>query len=118
MLAICNADVEVKHKASKPKGKNREAKSGHKKKHPFSATDTNPSQPLASTPVVARLHKEALQPTSVPTSLGVINEERADPELSRDSIVEAHPEKSGISSLRFSQDTWELIDRDEEIDDE
>ncbi|GJR13976.1 hypothetical protein Tco_0796628 [Tanacetum coccineum] len=89
MLAICNADVEVKHKASKPKGKNPEAKSRHKKKHPLSniesssATDTNPSQPLAFTPVVDGLHKEALQPTGVPTSLGVINKERVDPQLSR-----------------------------------
>ncbi|GJZ36024.1 retrovirus-related pol polyprotein from transposon TNT 1-94 [Tanacetum coccineum] len=46
---------------------------GHlkKSKQSSSAKDLNPSQPSASTPVVARMHKEALQTTGGLTSLGV-----------------------------------------------
>ncbi|GJZ28488.1 retrovirus-related pol polyprotein from transposon TNT 1-94 [Tanacetum coccineum] len=55
---------------------------GHSKKRESSlAKDQNPSQPSASTPVVARLHKEAQQTTHGPTSLGVTSEEGANPQL-------------------------------------
>nr|GFB11867.1 hypothetical protein [Tanacetum cinerariifolium] len=46
------------------------------------AKDKNPSQPLASTHVVVKLHKEAQQATSGPASLGVTSEVRANPQLS------------------------------------
>ncbi|GJX10346.1 hypothetical protein Tco_0200205 [Tanacetum coccineum] len=52
-----------------------------KKKKSSSAKDSNPSQPPASTPMVAGLHKEAQQKTGSPTSLGVTNKERANPQL-------------------------------------
>ncbi|GJT57289.1 retrovirus-related pol polyprotein from transposon TNT 1-94 [Tanacetum coccineum] len=125
MLAICNADVPVEHKAPNTssytrkkdsKGKKLGAKSGHRKQltsskhHPFpkieatkcgsskaptgsktghvvketqssSALDTNPSQPPASTPVVAGLHKEDQQATGGPTSLGVTSKGGAKPQL-------------------------------------
>ncbi|GJV60723.1 hypothetical protein Tco_1466823 [Tanacetum coccineum] len=55
---------------------------GHSKKRESSlAKDQNPSQPPASTPVVARLHKEAQQATHGPTSLGVTSEEGANAQL-------------------------------------
>ncbi|GKB02288.1 hypothetical protein Tco_0830377 [Tanacetum coccineum] len=56
---------------------------GHSKrnKKSSSAKDSNQSQPPASTPVVAGIHKEALQATGDPASLGVSNEERANPQL-------------------------------------
>ncbi|GJV35280.1 hypothetical protein Tco_1407757 [Tanacetum coccineum] len=44
--------------------------------------DSNPSQTSASTPVVAEMHKEDLQATGGPTSLGVTSEARANPQLS------------------------------------
>ncbi|GKA50359.1 hypothetical protein Tco_0743432 [Tanacetum coccineum] len=43
--------------------------------------DSNPSQPLVSTPVDLRMHKEDQQATSGPTSLGVTNKARANPQL-------------------------------------
>ncbi|GJS62488.1 hypothetical protein Tco_0657272 [Tanacetum coccineum] len=125
MLAICNADVPVEHKAPNTssytrkkdsKGKKPGAKSGHRKQPTSSkhhllskieatkggsskaptgsktdhlvketqsslALDTNPSQPLASTPVVAGLHKEDQQATGGPISLGVTSEEGANLQL-------------------------------------
>ncbi|GKA17954.1 hypothetical protein Tco_0697791 [Tanacetum coccineum] len=64
---------------------------GHSKRKKKSGTDkgTNPSQPSASTPVVAELHKEDLQATSDPNSLGVTGEVRVDPQL----ITKADPGK-------------------------
>ncbi|GKB70020.1 hypothetical protein Tco_0931432 [Tanacetum coccineum] len=44
--------------------------------------DPNPSQPLASTPVVVRMHKEVQQLNSSPASLGVTSEDRANPQVS------------------------------------
>ncbi|GKF16638.1 hypothetical protein Tco_0061556, partial [Tanacetum coccineum] len=44
--------------------------------------DTNPSQPPASTPVVAGLHKDDQQATGGPTSLEVTSKGRANPQLS------------------------------------
>ncbi|GJU80550.1 hypothetical protein Tco_1282915 [Tanacetum coccineum] len=44
--------------------------------------DLNPSQPLVSTPVDTGMHKEDQQETGGLTSLGVTNEERANPQLS------------------------------------
>ncbi|GJV41501.1 hypothetical protein Tco_1419941 [Tanacetum coccineum] len=59
------------------------SKTGHlkRKKESSSAMDSNPSQTLASTPVVAEMHKEDQQATGRPTSLGVTSEERANPRL-------------------------------------
>ncbi|GKA09427.1 hypothetical protein Tco_0688758 [Tanacetum coccineum] len=60
------------------------SKTGHlkRKKESSSAMDSNPSKTLASTPVVAEMHKEDQQATSGPTSLGVTSEARANPQLS------------------------------------
>ncbi|GJV19533.1 hypothetical protein Tco_1368553 [Tanacetum coccineum] len=63
-----------------------------------SAKDSNPSQPPASTYVVAGIHKEALQATGGPTSLGVTSEEKSNPQLIRDDALvdpttEVDPEK-------------------------
>nr|GEW85828.1 hypothetical protein [Tanacetum cinerariifolium] len=56
-------------------------KIGHSKKikEYSSAMDSNPSQILASTPVVAEMHKEDQQATGGPTSLGVTSKARANP---------------------------------------
>ncbi|GJR04215.1 hypothetical protein Tco_0527199 [Tanacetum coccineum] len=51
-----------------------------------SAMNSNPSQPQASTLVVAGMHKEVQQATSSPTSLGVTSEE-AHPQLSSASTI-------------------------------
>ncbi|GKB29899.1 hypothetical protein Tco_0869300 [Tanacetum coccineum] len=60
------------------------SQAGHSKKRKKSGTakDTNPSQPQSSTHVVTGMHKEVQQATSGPTSLGVTDEEGADPQLS------------------------------------
>nr|GEU48464.1 hypothetical protein [Tanacetum cinerariifolium] len=47
-----------------------------------SAKDKSPSHPLASTPVVAEMHKDAHQPPIGLTSLGATSEEGAHPQLS------------------------------------
>nr|GEW97180.1 retrovirus-related Pol polyprotein from transposon TNT 1-94 [Tanacetum cinerariifolium] len=53
-----------------------------RKKESSSAMDSNPSQPPASTLVVAKFHKEAHQANGEPKYLGVTNEEGAHPQLS------------------------------------
>ncbi|GKD11518.1 hypothetical protein Tco_1195925, partial [Tanacetum coccineum] len=65
------------------------SQTGHsvKETQSSSAKDTNQSQPPASTPVVAGMHKEVQQATGGPTSLGVTSEEGANPQLS--SVVSA-----------------------------
>ncbi|GJS54443.1 hypothetical protein Tco_0627805 [Tanacetum coccineum] len=76
------------------------SQSGHFKTVSSSALDTNPSQPPASTPVDAGMHKEDKQPTCNPTSLGVISEDGAHPQLSSgrdalaDSTAKVDPRKS------------------------
>nr|GEZ03597.1 reverse transcriptase [Tanacetum cinerariifolium] len=55
-----------------------------KRKESSSAKDSNPSQPLISTPVDTGMHKEDQQVVDGPTSLGVTNEEGAHPQLSSD----------------------------------
>ncbi|GJV14488.1 hypothetical protein Tco_1359811 [Tanacetum coccineum] len=102
MLAICKACVLVKSKAPKTlskaekrvsQGKMSEAKirirrkqsSKHTSEYKTEANkevDTNPSQPLASTLVVAEMHKEDQQAAGGPTSLGVTSEDGANPQLS------------------------------------
>nr|GEU34594.1 putative ribonuclease H-like domain-containing protein [Tanacetum cinerariifolium] len=71
-------------------------KTGHskKRKDPSSAMDSNPSRPSFSTPVDTKIHKEDQQATGGPTSLGVTNEERANPQLSSDFIAKADPRLS------------------------
>ncbi|GJZ95074.1 hypothetical protein Tco_0667277 [Tanacetum coccineum] len=92
MLTICTADEPDGFKAPKttlqtedgplPKEAT-ETQTGHSKKRKQSVTEKYkiPSRPLTSTPVVAELHKEALQATNGLTSLGVNGEKRADPQL-------------------------------------
>nr|GEY41021.1 hypothetical protein [Tanacetum cinerariifolium] len=63
-----------------------------RKKESNSAMDSNPSQTLASTPVVVEIRKEDLQATGGPTSLGVTSEARTDPQLS-----------SGMSSFNLNE---------------
>ncbi|GJY64119.1 hypothetical protein Tco_0465579 [Tanacetum coccineum] len=60
------------------------SKTGHskKRKESSSAMDSNPSQPSVFTPVDTKMHKEDHQATGGPTSLGVTNEARANPQLS------------------------------------
>ncbi|GJW52976.1 hypothetical protein Tco_0097061 [Tanacetum coccineum] len=62
------------------------SKTGHlkRKKESSSAIDSIPSQTSASTPVVAEMHNEDQQATGNPKSLGVIGEERSNPQLSSD----------------------------------
>nr|GEW96374.1 hypothetical protein [Tanacetum cinerariifolium] len=57
---------------------------GHleRKKYFSSTMESIPSQTLAFTPVVAKMHKEDQQVTDGPNSLGVTSKERADPQLS------------------------------------
>ncbi|GKD00717.1 hypothetical protein Tco_1170991, partial [Tanacetum coccineum] len=84
----------------KPKNKQKE-----KRKESSSAMDSNPSQPLVSTPVDPRMHKEDQQATGGPTSLGVTSEARVSPHLSSGndasaaSIVEADPGNSAPSDF-------------------
>ncbi|GKE38147.1 hypothetical protein Tco_1461552, partial [Tanacetum coccineum] len=65
------------------------SKTGHskKRKESSSAMDSNPSQPIVSTPVDTGMHKEDQQVTSGPTSLGVTSEARANPQLSSASFI-------------------------------
>nr|GEU57146.1 hypothetical protein [Tanacetum cinerariifolium] len=74
MLAICNVYEPLAFKAPKTSSKDEKKES-------------NRSQPLAFTPVVARLHNEYHQEIGSPTSLGVTSEEGANPKLS--SVVSA-----------------------------
>ncbi|GJX77596.1 hypothetical protein Tco_0324407 [Tanacetum coccineum] len=59
------------------------SKTGHlkRKKESSLTIDSNPSQTSAFTYVVTEMHKEDQQATGSPNSLGVANEERADPQL-------------------------------------
>ncbi|GJS76363.1 hypothetical protein Tco_0726244 [Tanacetum coccineum] len=103
MLAICAVDMPVVFKAPKTSSKaesisqgiNKATKGGSskaptsykigyskKRKESSSAMDSDLSQPLVSTPVDTRMHKEDQQATGGPTSLGVTNEARANPQLS------------------------------------
>ncbi|GJV84678.1 hypothetical protein Tco_1524576 [Tanacetum coccineum] len=83
------------------------SKTGHlkRKKESSSAMDSNPSQTSASTPVVAKMHKEDQQATGGPTSLGVTSEARSNPQLSSGndastvSTAEVDPEKSAPSDF-------------------
>ncbi|GKC49940.1 hypothetical protein Tco_1072685 [Tanacetum coccineum] len=70
------------------------SKTGHSKRRKDSslAMDSNPSQPLVSTPVDTEMHKEDQQATGGPTSLRVTSEERAHPQLS-----------SGMSTLNLNK---------------
>ncbi|GJU52722.1 reverse transcriptase domain-containing protein [Tanacetum coccineum] len=60
--------------------------------------DSNPSQPSASTPVVAEIHKEDPQATGGPTSLGVTSEGGADPQLSSGNDPHVLVEKTKSAS--------------------
>ncbi|GKB35352.1 hypothetical protein Tco_0880294 [Tanacetum coccineum] len=68
------------------------SKTGHldKETQSSSALDTNPSQPPASTLVVAGLHKEDQQAIGGPTSLGVTSEGGANPQLSSGMSASIH----------------------------
>ncbi|GJV14979.1 hypothetical protein Tco_1360302 [Tanacetum coccineum] len=76
-----------------------ESPTGHSKKKKKSslAKDFNPSEPPASTLVVDGIHKDALQATGGPTSLGVTSEVRADPQLI--SVVSASTTKPVYSAF-------------------
>ncbi|GJR18998.1 integrase, catalytic region, zinc finger, CCHC-type containing protein, partial [Tanacetum coccineum] len=68
------------------------SKTGHleKETQSSSAMDTNLSQPLASTPVVAEMHKEDQQAAGGPTSLGFTSKEGANPQLSSGMLAFIH----------------------------
>ncbi|GJX56611.1 hypothetical protein Tco_0286508 [Tanacetum coccineum] len=88
ILAIYNAAEHVAFKAPKTSSKDEKATKGgssskettgsptshSKKKKSGTAKDLNPSQPSASTPVVAGMHKEAMQANGGLISLGVTSE--------------------------------------------
>nr|GEY67393.1 hypothetical protein [Tanacetum cinerariifolium] len=75
------------------------------KKESSLAIDSNLSQTLASTPVVAKMHKEDQQATGDTTSLGVTSEVRTNPQLSSGndalvvSITKADPRKYAPSDF-------------------
>ncbi|GJR23546.1 hypothetical protein Tco_0972073 [Tanacetum coccineum] len=73
------------------------SKIGHskKRKKSSSAMDSNLSQPLVSTPVDTGIHKEDQQATGGPTSLGVTNETRTNPQLS-----------SGMSTFKLNEPVY------------
>ncbi|GJY57032.1 hypothetical protein Tco_0456147 [Tanacetum coccineum] len=74
--------IEATKSGSSSKEATESPTSHSKRKKKFSsAKDSNPSQPPASTLVVAGKHKEALQATEDPTSLGVSSEEGANPQF-------------------------------------
>ncbi|GJZ94320.1 hypothetical protein Tco_0666523 [Tanacetum coccineum] len=81
-LSVSNKEVTKGGSSKVPTG----SKTGHskKRKESSSAMDSNLSQPLISTTVNPRMHKEDQQATGSPTSLGVTNEARANPQLSSD----------------------------------
>nr|GEU91240.1 retrovirus-related Pol polyprotein from transposon TNT 1-94 [Tanacetum cinerariifolium] len=91
---------ESKTKASKSK-----TSQSDQENKSSSALDSNPSQPLASTPVDDEMHKKEQQAPGGPPSLGVTSKEGAGPQLSSgcdasvDSIAEAN---LGISTPRDS----------------
>nr|GEV69877.1 hypothetical protein [Tanacetum cinerariifolium] len=68
-----------------------------RKKESNSAMDSNLSQTSASTPLVAKIHKEDQQATSGPTSLGVTYKARANLQLNSDqtkSVCDSLPKSS------------------------
>nr|GEX55641.1 hypothetical protein [Tanacetum cinerariifolium] len=65
--------------------------------------DKNSSQPLASTLVVAKMHKEAQQATSGPTSLGVTGEVRINPQLSSVVLVSSTEHVFSTSTIIHSE---------------
>ncbi|GKB43822.1 hypothetical protein Tco_0888764 [Tanacetum coccineum] len=81
-----NSSTYIKKRV--PQGKQPGAKSRLRKTptsskhHPFSAKDSNPSQPSASTPMVVELDKANLQATGGSASLGVTSEVGSNPQLS------------------------------------
>ncbi|GJV97763.1 hypothetical protein Tco_1549340 [Tanacetum coccineum] len=86
------------------KGGSSKAPTGSKTSHLVKETqsnstlDTNPSQPLASTPVVAGLHKEDQQATGGPTSSGVTSEGGANPHVSSGTNPHVLVEKTKFAS--------------------
>nr|GEU37282.1 hypothetical protein [Tanacetum cinerariifolium] len=69
-----------------------------------------PNQPLVSTPVDTRIHKEDQQATSGPTSLGVTNEERANPWLSNGAsfIARQVEEEEAFNTIKL-EDLSKLV---------
>ncbi|GJZ94942.1 hypothetical protein Tco_0667145, partial [Tanacetum coccineum] len=86
----------VQQRGNKKSGPSKEptsSKTGHSKKRKESslAMDSNPSQPLVSTLVDTRMHKEDQQATGGPTSSGVTNEARANLQFSNLDSLEDVP---------------------------
>ncbi|GKA44763.1 hypothetical protein Tco_0737559 [Tanacetum coccineum] len=96
------------------KGGSSKAPTGSKTSHlvketqSSSSLDTNPSQPPASTHVVAGLHKEDHQATGGPKSLGVTSEGGANPQLSS-GMLASIPNKHIylVSTIIHSESTSE-----------
>nr|GEY76971.1 hypothetical protein [Tanacetum cinerariifolium] len=103
MKAICNLVVPVDSKAPKPssqdekvpKAKILELQLDSEEKSSL-AKNKSPSHPSPPIPMVGKMHKEAQQAASGPTSLGATSKEGAHPQLSSDSKAKANP---GLSSL-------------------
>nr|GEY76972.1 retrovirus-related Pol polyprotein from transposon TNT 1-94 [Tanacetum cinerariifolium] len=103
MKAICNLVVPVDSKDPKPssqdekvpKAKILELQLDSEEKSSL-AKNKSPSHPLPPIPMVGKMHKEAQQAASGPTSLGATSKEGAHPQLSSDSKAKANP---GLSSL-------------------
>ncbi|GJV39852.1 hypothetical protein Tco_1418292 [Tanacetum coccineum] len=96
MLVICNAKEPVAFKAPKlssivervPQGTKPRAQPGHKKqsspKQTFVSSKGATKSGSSKAPTDPEMHKEDQQATGGPTSLGVTNEARANPQLSSD----------------------------------
>ncbi|GKB67082.1 hypothetical protein Tco_0928494, partial [Tanacetum coccineum] len=83
------------------------SKTGHSKKRKESslAMDSNPIQPLVSTPVDTGMHKEDHQATDGQASLGVTSEERANPRLSSGCDASAYSTAKATPGLSVPNDS-------------
>ncbi|GJU70295.1 hypothetical protein Tco_1256554 [Tanacetum coccineum] len=123
MKAICNLDVPWNQKkniskhTSETKTKASKSKTGQSEKETQSslAKDKSPSHPLPPTPVVDKMHKDAQQAASSPTSLGATSEDGAHPQLSsgHDALADSTAETDlGLSapndSITSQQDETKL----------
>nr|GFA60864.1 hypothetical protein [Tanacetum cinerariifolium] len=78
--------------------------------------DSNPSEPLVSTPVNIRMHKEDQEATGGPTLLKVTSKERSNPQLSsgKGASSIARQVKEEESSRTIKLEDLQSCDKDEE----
>nr|GEX41074.1 hypothetical protein [Tanacetum cinerariifolium] len=87
------------------------SKTGHSKrrKESSSTIDSNPNRPSVSTLVDTEMYKENQQVTGGLTSLGVTSEERANPQLSRESSIAMHGDKKEAFTIIKLEDLAKLV---------